>query len=425
MSGSAANHLNVTFFDSTTAVLEEALNSTVLAEDEAVELEFFLFERPAFFWLRKEHSDTIIPPNQAEDIRVQVIGKRGLTRGVVNLDYAYNDPASQDLGLYCRQVECNLAITVNASLELLACDFMPLALDVQESESMHVGSLNVWDINRFLLVLEMRNSWITPLTLTLSVTEVNKVTRTISHLLQSGQTRRIIVNLPRIPFPAEKTETPLPRKNNDRQFVVSSSTTKDSVAAAREAWWYRQHILDCISGTWAEQGVDGRKGSVEMRGIRLSERHIGIVKRDLVEATANIESLSSSPNQAVCRRLTVNVQNHQGKTPKSSVSYSLEFPLTCCLRLIVVPKEGSHEASKSICCEGLDQSPLLSIKPHESASWSTEITLLAHGSIGIGVIVEERSKAGVGSQRRWTSNFCLVEMTDQLNGLGSCGSNEI
>ena len=91
----------------------------------------------------------------------------------------------------------------------------------------------------------------------------------------------------------------------------------------------------------------------------------------------------------------------------------------------MVTKEATHEASKSICCEGLDQSPSLSIEPHERASWSTEITLLAHGDIGIGVIVEERSKAGVGSQRRWTSNFCLVEMTDQLNGLGSCGSNEI
>ena len=76
------------------------------------------------------------------------------------------------------------------------------------------------------------------------------------------------------------------------------------------------------------------------------------------------------------------------------------------------PKGASHEASKSICCEGLDQSPLLTIEPHERASWSTEITLLAYGYTGVGVIVEERSKAGIGSQRRWTSNICYVEMTD-------------
>ena len=313
MSGSAANHLNVTFFDSTTAVLEDALSSTVLAEDEAVELEFFLYERPAFFWLPKEHSNTIISPNQAEDLRVQVTGKRGLTHGVINLEYAFTDPGSQDVSLYCRKVEFNLAITVNASLELLACDFMPLALDIPESENVQVGASNVWDADRFLMILEMRNSWVNPLTLTLSVTEVNKSPRTISHLLQSGQTRRIVVNLPRILFPATKKETPLPRRNRDRQFVVSSSTTKDSVAAAREAWWYRQHILDCISGTWAEQGVGGRKGHVEMRGIRLNERHIGIVKRGLVEATASIGSVKASLNQSVFRRLIVDVQNHQGK----------------------------------------------------------------------------------------------------------------
>ena len=286
----------------------------MLAEDEAVELEFFLYERPAFFWLPNEHSDSIISPNQAEDVHVQVTGKRGLTRGVVNLEYAFTDPGSQDVGLYCRQVEFNLAITVNASLELLACDFMPLALDIQESKSVQLGAPNVWNTDRFFLVLEMRNSWINPLTLTLSVTDVNKSPRTVSHLLQSGQTRRIVVNLPRILFPATKTETPLPRRNRDRQFVVSSSTTRDSVAAAREAWWYRQHILDCISGTWAEQGVGGRKGNVEMRGIRLNERHIGIVKRDLVEATASIGSVKVSLDQSVCRRLIVDVQNHQGNT---------------------------------------------------------------------------------------------------------------
>lgn len=314
MSDSAANHLNLTFFDSTTAVLEDALNSTTLAEDEAVELEFFLYERPAFFWLPKEYSDSIISPNQVEDVHIQVTGKRGLTRGVINLEYAFIDPGSQDVCLYCRQVEFHLAITVNASMELLACDFMPLALDIQGSENVQVDTPNIWDADRFLLVLEMRNSWINPLTLTLSVTEVNKSPRTISHLLQSGQTRRIVVDLPRILFPATKKETPLPRKNRDRQFVVSSSTTKDSVATAREAWWYRQHILDCISGTWAEQGVDSRKGDVEMRGIRLNERHIGIVKRDLVEATARIGSVKESLDQSVCRRLIVDIQNHQGIT---------------------------------------------------------------------------------------------------------------
>ena len=285
----------------------------MLAEDEAAEVEFFLYERPAFSWLARKHSGSIISPNQAEDVCVQISGKRGLTRGVVNLEYAFTDPDSQDVGLYCRQVEFNLAITVNASLELLACDFMPLALDTQASENAQIGALNLWDSNRFLLVLEMRNSWINPLTLTLSVTEVNKPPRTISHLLQSGQTRRIIVNLPRILFPAIKKETPLPRRNRDRQFVVSSSTTKDSVAAAREAWWYRQHILDCIDGTWAEQGVGGRRGNVEMRGIRLNERHIGVVKRDLVEATASIGTVKASLNQSVCRQLIVEVQNHQGK----------------------------------------------------------------------------------------------------------------
>jgi hypothetical protein len=83
----------------------------------------------------------------------------------------------------------------------------------------------------------------------------------------------------------------------------------------------------------------------------------------------------------------------------------------------VVPREASHEASKSICCEGLDQSPSFTIEPHGLALWSTEITLLAHGYTGVGVIVEEISKAVACSQRRWTSNVCFVEMMDEINGL--------
>src|SRR5271167_2906724 len=97
----------------------------------------------------------------------------------------------------------------------------------------------------------------------------------------------------------------------------------------------------------------------------------------------------------------------------------VDSPLTCSLRLTVLPKEDTPEASKTICCEGLDQSPILIVEPHESSMWSTEITLLACGSIGVGAIVEEKSKVGLrGHGRRWISNTCSIERVDCLGVTG-------
>lgn len=77
----------------------------------------------------------------------------------------------------------------------------------------------------------------------------------------------------------------------------------------------------------------------------------------------------------------------------------------------MVPNE-SFDVSKSVCFEGSERSPVLTVAPHESISWSTEITLLTVGYFGVGVVVEERLK-GVNTGKRWISNVCYVEsLTD-------------
>jgi hypothetical protein len=102
------------------------------------------------------------------------------------------------------------------------------------------------------------------------------------------------------------------------------------------------------------------------------------------------------------------------------LAYMVDSPLTCSLRLTVLPKEDTLEASKTICCEGLDQSPILTVEPHESSTWSTEIILLVCGNIGVGAIVEEKSKVGLrGHGRRWISNICCMERVDCLSVIGN------
>ena len=313
LSPSAVNHLNITFFDSTSPVLEEALTSTQLAEDEASELEYFLFERPAFRWLRKPDSENLIEANGTEDMKIQVHGKRGLTKGVVNVEYASVKSESEELGLRYRLVKCNLAVTVNASVDLITCDFVPSGGSPSNEK--------VFPSDHFLLVLEFRNSWINALNLTLSITRKTNSVEKISQLLQSGQTRRIVIPLPRIVLPSSTWETSIPRRSRERQFVVASEETRDGIIATRKAWWYRQHILERITGRWSEEGPGGRNGVVEMRGIRLNERHFRLVQQEIVEAVVRVQTLDEPTKNGNCRRLAVDVHNHQG-------TFSLRIGLT-------------------------------------------------------------------------------------------------
>jgi trafficking protein particle complex subunit 9 len=310
LSKSYVNYLDITFHDSTTPILNDALSSTLLAEDERSELEYFLYERPAFVWAQPSRVMPHVEANRSEDVYIQVNGKRGLTRGVITIDYAFTSLHSQNPGLPRRHLDMSLAITVNASVDLLSCDFWPFFTDIDLSPAGTRLFSRSKSTTKFFLVLEMRNSWIDPLRLALSVTSANE-SQTVPQLLQSGQTRRIVILLNRILLPATKTETVPPPKMRDRQFVVSNSD-QSRIIAAREAWWYRQQILDCLSGTWAEQSSGGRTGNVEMRGIRLSDRHIRVVQRSTVEAAMSIISLGTSLDRAWSVRLTVDVRNSQG-----------------------------------------------------------------------------------------------------------------
>src|ERR1700685_1533722 len=60
----------------------------------------------------------------------------------------------------------------------------------------------------------------------------------------------------------------------------------------------------------------------------------------------------------------------------------VDTTLTCVVRLALTPAEDGNETSRSVCCEGLDQSHLVTVPAQGSHLWSTEITLLAHGSFG-------------------------------------------
>jgi trafficking protein particle complex subunit 9 len=415
LSALVVNHLEVTFRDSTEPPLEEALNSNAIAEDEGAELEHYLYNCPSFTWKQREGSTTAILGNNRQELCIEAHGKRGLIYGVIRVVYTHIHEAVKNPELQHRQLELDLAVTVNASLELLTYDFLPLRpspLSFSPGDSV-ASTARVR--NECLVVLEIRNSWIQPLNMALSVQHPVGPPRVTSYLFQSGQTRRIIASLPRTFLSTSKVKMPPPRKEKTRQFVVSTSVSELDVAAAREAWWYRQHVLDCITATWSEIGGSARTGKVELRGIRLNQQHIQAIKYEVVEAT--IEMIpTTTVDQKFCYGLVVKVKNHHGNISGRRF-LSIDLPLTCCFRLIITPSEDVEPTSRSFCIDGLLQSPAISIPPNENTSWTTEVTLLARGQFEVGVVIQEQSKDITKTGRRWFAEPCTIN-TD-LVGLES------
>ena len=381
--------------------------STVLAEGEAAELEYFLYHRAAFVWLPKSNSPVSIYPDGEEDICIEALGKRGLVQGTVCLDYASSETIPTTVGYYSRRIEVPLAITVNAALELIACDFTTF----QSRSTVLVLKCNASE-TRFIVVLEFRNSWINSLQLEISVEEQERPIRKILQTLHSGQTRRFAIDLPQIFLSTHETEAPLPRRNKQQQFVVSSLSVAE--ALVRKAWWYRERILNSLSAEWSELLPGGRRGEVDLRGIRLSERHIPIVEKDAVGVEAGVALLEQTLPLKIVFRLTVIVTNLHGSAfAYMSLIYS-DSPLTCMIHGIIAIRNQDENAT-SVCYDGVAQSPVMSVEAQQTASWSTELTFLATGVLLIGAVVERMSQGSQRKADRWSSNMCEVEIPEQLD----------
>lgn len=311
-SKSTVNHLSLTFCDSTIPVLEDALASGNLAEDERVELEHFLFDRPAFLWLSAPQPPYVISADRTAKIQIQVHGKRGLTKGTVYISYGNETTAK--FGLHQRRIEFTLAVTVNASLEVITCDFMPYQFDNGLSNS-EVQNLPHAGKECFLLALEMRNAWTQALTLELKILACDGDSRTESRPFLVGQARRIVLALPRHHLPSDRTKNPLPGRKKAQQFVLPMPSSQ--ITAQREAWWYRQYILESLSGTWRESTGDRRSGFVEMRGLRLSERHVRVIQRQALEASVEVTPVRPSIALDPCHHVKIHLRNCQGDLPSN------------------------------------------------------------------------------------------------------------
>ena len=447
-----------TFQDSTTRQLQSALSKKDLLPAEAYELELQLLTKPSLHWRRsdedaKNHS---IAPGKSTTFTIEVFGKPGLQDATMQIDYCYLGTPGDIVPdtFYTRQLSIPITITVNASVEVARCDIVPLTGDFawsnmsrnsqdlsasgiddkslrltlsQETlpqqlpakgEAQLTSMLSRLGIEPYgsehcLVILDLRNIWPNTLSVNLQVSEDSRIviakevmgqvssgSAVFSGDLQPGQASRFILILPRIFL--DKPHTPIPILNTGfrRQFVVSANKLSfEAEAASREAFWYREELLKCISGQWKEDS-SGREGKIEFRNIRLNQRMVDALRIDEIEVTfqlsrLRIESKKHSKSEAVIQigrskyitktndflTLTVGIQNHSSESihPLLRLQPSLRNqPSTIALDL-----------SRRLVWTGMLQQVLPILKGGEIAFVTLGVTALCRGEYEFGASVEE------------------------------------
>ncbi|KUI52663.1 hypothetical protein VP1G_00099 [Cytospora mali] len=297
LSNTAADFLLFSFQDSTQKPLQAAISNRDATPAELYEYELILAKKQALR-LAKPVEERYIAPGATATVEFEILGKPGLTNASVQIDYAHFgvSPEEVEQKFFTRQVTLHMTVTVNASVEIARMDVLPLhgsipqPLWARTSHTSGQGHLLTSD-KYCLLLLDLRNAWPSNMIAHLEVEDGNIIEE---HILP-GNTSRVIVPVKRIYLEDPHASIPALNPSRHRQFVVSSSKISPDVERAnREAFWYRERILDTLKGTWKTTSRPTRTGSIELRNMRLTPRMIEAVKVDEVGIEVSVEDPSSS-----------------------------------------------------------------------------------------------------------------------------------
>ncbi|KAL8731396.1 MAG: hypothetical protein Q9181_004334 [Wetmoreana brouardii] len=354
-----ADLILLTSEDSTTALLQAAREKKELPPTDLYELELASTKKPLRWCRAADEPDVVIEPGKELTLNIEVTGKPGLSGATIQVSYGHLGVSRSQIKdlFYTRQLSIPLAITVNASIDITRTDllsFSSIFAWQNQQRQMHSPSTKKADSppvqtrrpssvssrpkshkftanneNRFqsllsriglstndnshcLLCLDCRNSWPTPLSISIQVRSSHSehitdstqrspssdtsqkpgkskttIAYTVHESLLPGTTKRILLLLPRLRLP--HAHNPIPILSAQKQFVVGTGpkTSYEAELNAREMYWYRETLLNLLQATWTEEST-GRKGQINIRNIRLSERMINILKLPELETTMTL-----------------------------------------------------------------------------------------------------------------------------------------
>lgn len=399
LSAIPADFLLFSFQDSTQEQLQTALNNRDATPAELYEYELILAKKQALR-LSKPVGKRYIAPGDTATVEFEILGKPGLTNAGLLIDYAYFGvpPDEVDQQFFTRQVSLQLTVTVNASVEIARMDVLPLHGSIPQPlwarTSKVGGQSHVLTSDKYcLLLLDLRNAWPSSMTAQLEIEDGNVIEE---HILP-GNTARVIVPVRRVYLEDPHASIPALNPSRHRQFVVSTSKiTPDVERANREAFWYRERILDCLKGTWKTGNRPIRTGSIELRSMRLTTRMIEAIKVDEVGIEVSVEdpvtatgdvtrTKAQRTKNAVCVDDFVQIRVH--------ITNRTETPIYPTLRLMPAlrhrPLNVALDYTRKFAWNGTLQQFLPVLQGKQSSDVLVGVTALCRGEFEITASVEE------------------------------------
>ncbi|KAJ6438278.1 trafficking protein particle complex subunit 9 [Purpureocillium lavendulum] len=375
------------FKDSTQAPLQEALNKRDATPAELYEYELILMKRQALRLPRSDQGRNIAPGGEAT-FEFEILGKPGLTHATIQVDYTYlgvpRDEVTEQF--YTRQVSLDLTVTVNASVELTRVDALPLFGHIPESFWERMGGKAPEDAEDYcLLSLDLRNAWPSHMAVHLEGQEGLAVDENIL----PGKTSRVVMPIKRIYVEDPHEAIPSLNPSRTRQFVVSTSKiSPDMERSNREAFWYREKVLDMLRATWRTTSLPKRSGAVELRNIRLTNRMIEAVKVDEVGIDISVNGVDTGDSSMVnaayvdeFMQLKVHVTNRTAK------------PMYPLVRLMPAlrhrPGNVALDHTRKFAWNGTLQQQLPRLDGNASTDFIIGVTPLCRGEFELAASVEE------------------------------------
>ncbi|KAL9947690.1 hypothetical protein ACHAQF_004929 [Verticillium nonalfalfae] len=293
-----ADFMLFSFEDSTQAALQAAISNRDATPAELYEYEHMLIKRQALRRLDKTTA-RFIAPGATATFAFEILGKPGLTSAALQIDYAHLGVPPEAIvdKFHTRRVSLQLAVTVNASVELARLEVLPLHGRMPAALWASLGGAGTTFEDRAtsssddaycLLTMDLRNAWPSHVKVTVEnddkgddETDGDGGTTAVEEHILPGHTARVVMPLRRVFLEDPHASIPALNPSRQRQFVVSTSKIPPDVERVnREAFWYRERMLRGLRARWTTTSGPRRSGFVELRGLRLTPRMLEAVKVD-------------------------------------------------------------------------------------------------------------------------------------------------
>ncbi|KAI8604589.1 TRAPP II complex [Dissophora ornata] len=308
-------------------------NGVELSAEDAYEMELFLKKTNVFSWNREVECH--IPVGGTHEVKVDVLGKRGCSSGMIQMDYAYlnrkDDKAAEESSVFVtRQLFSQVLMTVYKTVESLNLDILYLhkrlssnfakvdkrqsveqllskargdavlpgeQIEAAISRRVALGTKNEY----CLLTLDVRNVWTVPVEVAMLVDDseegegldINKLIKSTT-VIQPGNTQRIILPVRRMVLTTEQLSRPIPTLSN-KQFVVArgAALSAEDQAMERALFWFREELLKRVVARWTCKDASGRFGKFDLRTLRLNKSMLNVLKIEDISFLVTLESTAA------------------------------------------------------------------------------------------------------------------------------------